>query len=156
MRENPHQRLGCETHHVLQKQINQILILNFLLFFSPHYLLTQICITCCSSVMTVWTRKFPLSHGSVIPTEPGRKRPAASIWRQRLQYICSFYPKIRKKIDAHNHKQLVSNKQSSDLPVSDIERQRLPRGVVHDSRVSLWREQHYRGQINWCKCRTLT
>lgn len=41
--------------------------------------------TCCSSVMTVCTRKFPLSQGSVMPTEPGRKRPAASICRQRLE-----------------------------------------------------------------------
>lgn len=44
-------------------------------------------LTCCSRVITVCMRKFPLSHGSVMPTEPGRKSPAASIWRQRLHCI---------------------------------------------------------------------
>lgn len=86
--------------HTMSCRNKLIKLSDFFFFFyikMVHYLLTQICITCCSSVMTVWTRKFPLSHGSVIPTEPGRKRPAASIWRQRLQYTCSFYPKIWKK-----------------------------------------------------------
>lgn len=41
-------------------------------------------LTCCSSVITVCTRKLPLSHGSVMPTEPGRNSPAARICRQRL------------------------------------------------------------------------
>lgn len=36
-------------------------------------------LTCCSKVMTVWTLKLPLSQGSVIPTDPGRKSPAARI-----------------------------------------------------------------------------
>ena len=35
--------------------------------------------------MTVCTRKLPLSQGSVMPTDPGRKSPAASICRQRLR-----------------------------------------------------------------------
>ena len=40
--------------------------------------------TCCSSVITVWTRTFPVSHGSMMPAEPGRKKPAESSWRHRL------------------------------------------------------------------------
>ena len=43
--------------------------------------------TCCSRVMTVWTLMVPCSQGSAIPTEPGRKKPAANVWRQRLKVI---------------------------------------------------------------------
>lgn len=39
--------------------------------------------SCCSKVMAVWMRMLPPSHGSVIPAEPGKKRPAARSWKTR-------------------------------------------------------------------------
>lgn len=81
MREDADKRLRCVAHHVLCRAgVSAGLILA--LSLSPQHARR---LTCCSRVMTVCTRKLPLSQGSVIPTEPGRKSPAARIWRQRLQ-----------------------------------------------------------------------
>ena len=73
--------------------------------------------TCCSSVMVVWTRMFPCSHGSGMPADPGKKKPAAKSCKALLK------PEAMKNVNtiffqnlSHDyHRSFVSNKSNTTL-----------------------------------------
>lgn len=72
-------------------------------------------LTCCSSVITVCTRIVPCSHGSVMPTEPGRKKPAANSCRHRLGRNI----KVMNQIDIILHRQKVHTKGISGMCITN-------------------------------------